>query len=399
MRNLSDQVKYLGSRPFWAVNLILAAAPAGITFHFLKFNPFLVFFTNLIATVPLAALLRLLVEEIAKCIRISGSGRRTPRRRCLGEIWEQVFGNPFDLIFPIVAVVKHDVVTAQLALLGGVFVYLLLILGTVLLAVGWRNPTAKQPFSTAAAQTGGSLVAISFASLIIPTAWSTWSEGSQHENKADNLALSRGVSITLLVFYVCYLHFYAFTHPESEKLVCRPTIGALTARAGLVLGAVPLVPQADHPTRQVGKSETECDMDTVSIFLSIPLLLLAAAVSVLCSAAIVDTLQLVGPKWILSKAFVDLIILPVVGNAVEHITYAVTSGAGNDAIDSSIFHVTTSSNRIALLALPLTVILDWALPGSRDPVMSLLFDKFVITVLFVVMILVNCIFLSNSSHW
>lgn len=59
----------------------------------------------------------------------------------------------------------------------------------------------------------------------------------------------------------------------------------------------------------------------------------------------------------ISKTFVGLILLPIVGNAAEHAT-AVTV-ACKDKMDLSIGVAVGSSMQIALLVLPLIIVIGW----------------------------------------
>ena len=77
----------------------------------------------------------------------------------------------------------------------------------------------------------------------------------------------------------------------------------------------------------------------------------------------------------ISKNFVGLILLPIVGNAAEHAT-AVTV-AIKDKMDLAIGVAVGSSMQIALLVLPFTVVLAWII-GKDD--MTLFFDGFQIAV-------------------
>lgn len=98
------------------------------------------------------------------------------------------------------------------------------------------------------------------------------------------------------------------------------------------------------------------------------------------------------------QEFIGLILLPIVGNAAEHVT-AVTV-AIKDKMDLSIGVACGSSLQIALLVLPLMVLFNWWGLGKLDPgspgfvsqeqsVMTLAFDGFQVSVLFIAVIVVN----------
>ena len=70
--------------------------------------------------------------------------------------------------------------------------------------------------------------------------------------------------------------------------------------------------------------------------------------------------------------------------------------AVKDKMDLAIGVAVGSSMQIALLVLPLVVVLGWII-GKND--MTLLFDGFQITVLFVAVLLVNYLIQDGKSHW
>ncbi|KAK5452103.1 hypothetical protein LTR55_012195, partial [Exophiala xenobiotica] len=96
----------------------------------------------------------------------------------------------------------------------------------------------------------------------------------------------------------------------------------------------------------------------------------------------------------ISKTFVGLILLPIVGNAAEHAT-AVTV-AIKDKMDLAIGVAVGSSMQIALLVLPLVVVLGWIL--DKDD-MTMFFDGFQVALLFVAVLLVNYLMADAKSNW
>ena len=96
----------------------------------------------------------------------------------------------------------------------------------------------------------------------------------------------------------------------------------------------------------------------------------------------------------ISRTFVGLILLPIVGNAAEHAT-AVTV-ACKDKMDLAIGVAVGSSMQIALLLIPFTVVLGWILGNGE---MNLAFDGFQVVVLFVTILLVNYLIQDGESHW
>jgi len=70
--------------------------------------------------------------------------------------------------------------------------------------------------------------------------------------------------------------------------------------------------------------------------------------------------------------------------------------AVKDKMDLAIGVAVGSSMQIALLVLPLVVVIGWIM-GRED--MTLYFDGFQITILFVAVLLVNYLIADGKSHW
>jgi hypothetical protein len=120
----------------------------------------------------------------------------------------------------------------------------------------------------------------------------------------------------------------------------------------------------------------------------------STVVVALCAEFMVDSIDAITKNGGISKTFVGLILLPIVGNAAEHAT-AVTV-AVKDKMDLAIGVAVGSSMQIALLVLPFTVVLGWIMGKDN---MNLNFDGFQIAVLFVAVLLVNYLIQDGKSHW
>jgi len=116
---------------------------------------------------------------------------------------------------------------------------------------------------------------------------------------------------------------------------------------------------------------------------SIVLLLISTGLVALCAEFLVGSIEHLVENTPISEAFIGLIILPVVGNAAEHVT-AVTVAAKNK-LDLALGVALGSSIQIALFVTPFVVILGWIL----DKNMSLYFSLFETGSLFVATFIVN----------
>jgi Ca2+:H+ antiporter len=126
---------------------------------------------------------------------------------------------------------------------------------------------------------------------------------------------------------------------------------------------------------------------------SVILLLASTALVALCAEFLVGSIEHLVESSPISEAFVGLIILPIIGNAAEHVA-AVTVAAKNK-MDLAIGVAIGSSIQIALFITPVVVILGWIL----DKDMSLSFTLFETVTLFVSTFVVNFLVLDGKSNY
>ncbi|EED11843.1 conserved hypothetical protein [Talaromyces stipitatus ATCC 10500] len=369
------------------INLLLFCVPAGIAINYCNLNMTAVFVVNFIGIIPLAAMLSDATEEIAL---------RTGET--IGGLLNASFGNAVELIVAIIALVHDEVTIVQTSLIGSMLSNLLLVMGMCFF-FGGINRT-EQKFSKLFAQTGASLLALAVASLIIPTAFRKWSAGgASHTDE-----LSRGVSVILLLVYTCYLIFQLKTHADiynkpSEKTEKRnksrakgDTQKGVVAMSGLSAYIVTGTPQLGLPVDEKDEKETP----QLHFYVAVLVLVLSTLFIALCAEFMVNAIDAVtsGTSGV-SKTFIGLILLPIVGNAAEHAT-AVTC-AVKDKMDIAIAVAVGSSMQIALLVLPLVVVLGWVMGNDN---MTLDFgDGFQVVVLFMAVLLVNYLIADGKSNW
>ncbi|KAI3326628.1 Calcium/proton exchanger [Xylariaceae sp. AK1471] len=388
----------------WA-NVLLVAAPAGITIWVLKIPGPAVFVVNFIAIVPLAAMLSYSTEQIAL---------RTGE--VLGGLINATFGNAVELIVAIIALTENQVTVVQTSLVGSILSNLLLVLGFFFFFGGINRP--EQYFNTTVAQTAASLLALSVASLIVPTIFSHTPDFYTNDS-VKSLSpsavpqLSHGVSIILLLIYFSYLFFQLKTHSavfneETQKVAKkdifkrRPSIaqGAVAsgiARAGaLNTGVRGEDGELNETMRDPSTSELEEEEGPeepgLHLFVALGTLTICTVIIALCAEGLVSGIEPISN--VVSEEFIGLILIPIVGNACEHAT-AVTV-AVKDKMDLAIGVAIGSSMQVALFLIPLLVIIGWGI-GNQE--MTLAFDTFQIVVLFVAVLLVNYLIGDGKSHW
>lgn len=367
------------------INVLLICAPVGIALNYIHVNPVAVFVVNFIAIIPLAAMLSYATEEIAM---------RTGET--IGGLLNATFGNAVELIVAILALVADEVLIVQTSLIGSMLSNLLLVMGMCFFFGGVNR--LEQHFNPVVAQTAASLLALSVSSLIIPTAFHAWS-GAGERGIAP---LSRATAVILLAVYGCYLFFQLKSHadlynapsPKVEKRWVRITEG--DAHRGMANIGRHLAAYGGGQAQQMpfNASGDEHEEPQLSVFVAILTLVISTAFVAVCAEYMVNSINALVSTGGISKTFVGLILLPIVGNAAEHAT-AVTV-ACKDKMDLAIGVAVGSSMQIALLVLPLVVVVGWIIGNSQ---MTLYFDPFQVILLFVAVLLVNYLISDGKSHW
>ena len=126
---------------------------------------------------------------------------------------------------------------------------------------------------------------------------------------------------------------------------------------------------------------------------AVMLLLVSTGLVAFCAELLVDAIPEMIQSTNVSQAFIGLIILPIVGNAAEHVTAVVV--AMKNKLDLAIGIALGSSIQIALFITPIVVLLGWIL----DKDMSLLFTLFETISLFVTVFVVNFLVLDGRSNY
>lgn len=140
---------------------------------------------------------------------------------------------------------------------------------------------------------------------------------------------------------------------------------------------------AMHPTFDA--KDSEHPKKHLSRTSAILLLLTSTALVAVCAEFLVGSINYLVTNTSVKEEFIGLIVLPIVGNAAEHITAVVV--AGKNKMDLAIGVAVGSSIQIALFVTPVIVLLGWGL--QKD--MSLYFSLFETISLFVSAFIVSCL--------
>lgn len=126
---------------------------------------------------------------------------------------------------------------------------------------------------------------------------------------------------------------------------------------------------------------------------AVVLLIISTALVAVCADFLSEAIEPMVEKTGISEAFIGLIILPIVGNAAEHVTAVLV--ATKNKMDLAIGVAVGSSIQIAIFITPFIVILGWIM--RKD--MSLYFNIFETVALFVTVFVINFLVLDGRSNY
>ncbi|KAH0544528.1 hypothetical protein FGG08_001300 [Glutinoglossum americanum] len=345
------------------VNVFLVFVPLGIIAGARDLNPTAVFTLNFLAIIPLAALLSFATEELSAKLG-----------QTIGGLLNATFGNAVELIVSIVALIDNEIRIVQSSMLGSILSNILLVLGCCFFFGGYGK--VKQEFNTTVASTMSSLMAVASASLIIPATLYSVLDKSKDSNSEDNiLILSHGTAVILLILYTMYLYFQLGSHSHLFKAVNEQ--------------------EGAEPTDEEAVIEDDADSNEPELTpwaAGIVLLIITIIVAV-CAEYLVGSIDEIVKTTRMSKTFIGLILIPIVGNAAEHVTAVIVSM--KDKMDLAINVAIGSSLQIALLVTPFLVILGWII----DRPMTLHFETFETVVFFLSVLVVNYLIQDGESNY
>jgi len=355
------------------VNILLLAVPFSFVSHFAGWGATATFLTSFLAIVPLAGLLGEATEQVS--LRLG---------QTLGGLLNATFGNAVEAIVGIVALQQNQLRIVQTSMLGSILSNLLLVLGCSFVAAGKNYKQAK--FRVTAAQTNCSILMLAGATLIIPAAYHA-SNGdhklhTQPIGKEATLAMlsgisenvfnggrdlsgllviSRATSIILLLMYIAYLYFQLKSHADLFEAEAQ--------------------------------EEAETEEAKMNVWSSVIALVGITVVTAFCADYLVESIDEFSSKLGIPKTFIGIILLPIVGNAAEHVSAVWMAMKGKMEITLGI--AVGSSIQIAVGVVPILVLAGWAM--GRE--LTLQFGQFETVCLFLSILLVNLVSGDGLSNY
>jgi len=322
------------------VSLCLLAMPVSLWAVRYGWSDTWIFWLNFVVLIPLASILGDFTEEVA-----------LHTNEVTGGLINASFGNAVEVVVAIQALLANEIRVVQASMLGSIFSNLLLVLGCCFFFGGLYHK--EQTFNSIGASANIGLLALSSIALVLPTPFAQYYQ--LHDEHV--LIVSRVAAVFLIFMYAQLLFFQLHTH------------------------------------KHIFEGGDDDELATMSLFTSCMGLLVVTLMVAVFSEYLVGSINGFTEASGVSRTFVGLILLPIVGNAVEHV--AAVTVAMKDKMDLSMGIAVGSCTQISLFVVPLTVLSGWIM--GRD--MTLNFPHFEIILYVLSVFTVSVVISTSKCNW
>ena len=340
-----NSLRSLLSDPARLVDLLLVFVPIAIILELMHANDTAIFITSALGIVPLAGLLGEATDALAHRV-----GQR------IGALLNATLGNAAELIITIVAIRAGLLEVVKASITGSIIGNVLLVLGLSLLVGGVKH--GFQKFSRRGASVNVTMMTIAIIGLLVPAIFAQAIEPRNHDAVEY---LSIGVAIALMLAYVLSIVF-SFRLPHEDK--------------------------HELPGETSTPEHTAWGVNRALVVLTVSVIFIAAL-----SEILVGAIEPLVREQGLTELFVGVIVVPIIGNAAEHLV--AVEMAMKNKMELTLGIALGSSLQIALFVAPLLVFIS-LLFGNP---MSLVFNTFELVALFATVLIAAFIAFDGESNW
>jgi len=337
-----------------------------------------IFLCNFIGIIPLAKLLGYATEEIS--LRTSET---------LGGLLNATFGNAVELIIGIMALKSGLVDVVKASMVGSLLSNLLLVLGMCFFLGGLKYKF--QNYNTTSSNTSASLLVMTIFMIVLPVAFNN-EDAKKEDVMMREVKFSRYTSLIMLLIYGLYLIFQLKTHSRYFRSN-NNNIPIFAHTNSMEYESLSQQRRTEEEAEREEEIEEDPEEATISLSFAIILLTVVTLLISVCAEYLVDSIEGISQNWNVSPSFVGLILLPIVGNAAEHVT--AISVALKNKMDLAIGVALGSSMQVSLMVIPLLVIVGWVIGVE----LTLVFSLFETVIIFVSVLIVNQLINDGKSNW
>jgi Ca2+:H+ antiporter len=324
-----------------SLDWLLVLVPVSIVLEVAGGSELLVFLSSAGAILPLAGLIGRSTEQLAL--------HTGPR---VGGLVNATFGNVTELVIAIFLILDDEIDIVKASLTGSILGNLLLVLGLSFVVGGLKHE--EQTYNARSASIHATSLVLAVMALLMPALFALSQSGETHLQRE---VVSGTVAAVLIALYVAALAFTLVTH---EHMFRTPA-------------------PEEHPSWTRGRA--------------VGMLLASTAVVALEAEFLVSSLEPALADLGLSKLFVGLIVIPIIGNAAEHSSAIMF--ALRDKVDVTLEIAIGSSTQIALFVAPALVFISLLVGHPMDFV----FSTFEVAAVAISTVLVFMISIDGRSNW
>jgi Ca2+:H+ antiporter len=225
----------------------------------------------------------------------------------------------------------------------------------------------EQDISRAVSEANSDLLMFAVFGLAVPVAFSYTTGLTGNAKLVLEEKFSLVVAICMLAIYALFMVFATVTHADQFVDAGDDDIG--------------------------GSEDGDSERVLPSMELAVSVLVVSIALVAVASEFLIGSIEGFAEAAKLSPAFIAVVLLPVIGNAVEHMSAVLV--ALHNKMDMSVGIAIGSSVQIALFATPLLVVLSWLIPGDR---LTLVFSNFNVIGLILSVLVVNSTLADAKSN-
>jgi Ca2+:H+ antiporter len=328
------------------INVLLLVAPVSWVLAAIAPGSPWVFITAAASLIPLAGLIGLGTEQLAR--------RAGP---ALGGFLNATFGNAAELIIAIVALRNGHIELVKASITGSIIGNLLLVLGLSFFVGGLGRRSQK--FHRTSANNMSAMLFLGVVALVMPAVFDLAIYGTLTAHPAALDRLSFWSALILIGAYGGSL-VYAFTahrdlfRPDAEGAHAGPLFPTGAAVAVLATGTLWTTVQAE---------------------------------------ILVRAMEPALARFGFTELFVGVIVIALIGNAAEH--YSAVTAARRDDMTLAVEIAVGSSAQIALFVAPALVLYSFAIGQP----MTLLFNGFEITAIALSVLATSIVVGDGESNW
>ena len=234
---------------------------------------------------------------------------------------------------------------------------------------------------------------------------------TENQDKTDILMVSRAAAIILMLMYCCLLVFALHTHKdlpgddddghhqaaavqmEQSKKQLSLQLSNKSIKENEELDVFYSSNEDVIGLDGADDDEDEEDGPQLTLIGSLIVLCISTLAVSWLSEYLVDSINPMADSLNMKPAFVGIILLPIIGNAVEHIT-AIRFALKNK-MDVSLSIAVGSATQVAMFVVALAILVGWII----DLPLSLAFDPFEINLFIYSSIIIFACISDGSSNW